>query len=207
MRERPGQRCLWSEPASRWRPTRDPTGWKCLQNTLTHWQRKTRLHSCFPAIVCTASSVCIFILCLFIKFYVIFPLLYFLRKKKKKKKKLHSTGVLGHPRLSCSTVQPLFGSIDGGTAEQDKGRVQAQKHWLPSSATLRKEKLLFRKTMWAGVFLPGLFSLSVRESTALFCSPTMMQILQEVSWHCSHPSSGAHKPTTAHAALCRAETG
>lgn len=97
MRERPGQRCLWSEPASRWRPTRDPTGWKCLQNTLTHWQRKTRLHSCFPAIVCTASSVCIFILCLFIKFYVIFPLLYFLRKKKKEKKNFTALECLDIP--------------------------------------------------------------------------------------------------------------
>lgn len=157
--------------ASRWRPSRDPTGWKCLQNTLTHWQRKTGLHSCFPAIVCAAPSACIFVWCLFIIFYVIFSLFYLL-KKENGKVFFHSTGVLGHPRMSCSTVQPLFGSTDGGTVEQDKGIVQAQKHWLPSSSTLGKEKLLFRekseKQCVQGYFYL-VCSLSLSESGQPYC--------------------------------------
>lgn len=127
MRERPGQSCLSSEPASRWRPTRDSTGWKCLQNTLTHWQRKTPLHSCFPAIVCRASCVCIFILHLFIMFHVtFFPisfLLFFLIFFAASR----CSWEPGRPRVSCSTAQPSFGSTDGGTAEQDKGRVIGRK--------------------------------------------------------------------------------
>ena len=125
MRERPGQRCLSSEPASRWRPTRDSTGWKCLQNTLTHWQRKTPLHSCFPAIVCRPSSVRIFVLHLFIIFHVIFfsGLFLFFFFFSFFFLACHCSREVGHPRESRSTAQPSFGSSDGGTAEQLKGRV------------------------------------------------------------------------------------
>lgn len=122
--------------------------------------------------MCTASSACIFILYLFVIVYVFFP--YFIYSFLKTLFFFHSPGVLGHPRLSCSAVQPLFGSTDGGT--------------------------------WAGVFPPGLFSPTIRESTALLYAVSMMQILREVPGHCSCPSSEGDKPTTAHAALCREET-
>lgn len=69
MRERLGQHCLQSR-YSRWRPTRDLTGWKCLQNTLTNWQRKTPLHSCFPAIVCTGADLFSARVCVWVLFFM-----------------------------------------------------------------------------------------------------------------------------------------
>lgn len=172
MRERPGQRCLSSEPASRWRPTRDSTGWKCLQNTLTHWQRKTPPHSCFPAIVCRVPCACIFIWHLFITFYVIFSpnFIWILSLKTFFSKSL---------QVRVWTPQGEWGeflyleALMEEQLEQDEGRVIRSKSCPPAlpfrrqNAALQKEML---KSNVAGLFLPALFSLPSKEPIAPFCT-------------------------------------
>lgn len=195
MRERPGQRCLSSGVTSRWRPTRDSTGWKCLQNTLTHWQRKTPLHSCFPAIVCRASSVCMFILHLFIVFHVIFFLFHFISFFFNYFFFQHGTAVerLDTPGWVIVQLNLYLAAEVGeqlsGTKEELSGAEApiALQRYPPETKTL-----LFRNRCWKGRGrgTSTCFVLSPFwgvHSPILYCRYDADTWL--VSWQSSHPSS------------------
>lgn len=174
MRERPGQRCLSSEPASRWRPTRDSTGWKCLQNTLTHRQRKTPLHSCFPAIVCRASSVCIFILHLFIMLYVtFFPISFLLFFNFLQQ--VAAVESLDAPGWAVVQLSLYLAALMEEQLSRTKEELSGAKAPIALQRCPSEEKpLLFRNQCWkamrAGVLLPALFSLPCRvHSPILYC--------------------------------------
>lgn len=153
MRERPGQRCLSSGVTSRWRPTRDSTGWKCLQNTLTEENTAALLLSSY----CVQSFFCVyfyfaFIYCIscnffsisFYFFFFFFSHFFLITLFSAQ----HCSWEVGHPRGGYSTAQPLFGSRDGGTAEQDKGRVIRRKSTnCPPALPFRRKNTALQKEM------------------------------------------------------------
>lgn len=125
---RPASRAGWPAGGG-WRG--EVTGGKCSQKTLSHWQRETPLHSCFPAIVC-GVFLCLPHLCLSYFFPPSTP---------GKGLELRTGRTAPSPGLTAELGEKW------STAERHKGeeRSEVAKEPISPTASLWKEQMLWRK--------------------------------------------------------------